>query len=617
VFANMALSKKAFGGGLWVGMAHLLGGWISTALAAPDIRVQAPHALRPGVAAVLQLQGSSLSGTRALWTSWTGVMDRQDGEGWDCRDDGVKVPVFVPAHLPPGIEAVRVLTTNGVSNLAWIWIDGLREAKLADDGARKRESAPLLHPPVAVHDTFVEGAVRQYSIRMNGGQRMGIEVVAQRMGSPSDPVLRVLNERGDECAYINDTPGLGSDCALEFEAPATGTYRIEVRDGEYAGGGNLTFRLRLGAFPVGVLAFPPVFGLAPGVGLGRLRLEWTSASPGREGVGEGEEKRSLADGPAMLRWAGLGGDGMGMCTPRLKVLDTWAPLEREPNNSIDGANEVGSMESSHDSRNARWDFKSSDGGRRSVGAGTGDSTEQASPFSFVGRVQVGRFDHASDVDFYHMTVQTTGWWRVAVQSRNLGLAADPRIRLMGTGNKVLASAAGGDPDPVLFHHFESPGDYWISLDEAGGRYGPARGYVLEIEPGALASRVSTEVERIQVPIGGKQTLPLKIEPRGYDGPLRVEMEGMPAGFEIENPEIEGRKKEWTLQLRCRSEVVAGTAASVRFRVRGKGDADGNQTEVDLGPARRKAFPRMLALPPGFVEGIWVAAVPQENSATSK
>ena len=546
--------------------------------AAPEIRVHAPRALRPGVAAVLQLKGTSLAGTRALWTSWGGVIERRDGEGWECDADRVRVPVFVPGQVPAGIEAVRLLGTNGVSNLAWVWVDGLREESVSEDPTDKGASAPLLRPPCAIQGTFAEGGVRRYALLLNRGQRIGIEVVAQRMGSPSDPVLRVLNERGEECAYLNDTPGLGSDGALEFEAPATGEYRIEVRESEYAGGENLPFRLRVGAGPVGAVAFPAAVGAASGGGFGGLQVDWASVSASTgKGVGEVVALGASGEATPLARWVPVDRPGEFACTPRLKVLERWVGLEVEPN----------------------------------------DSEETATPMGVSGQFRAGRFDRAADVDYFRITVSTSGWWRVSVQSRTLGLAADPRIRLIGAGNKVLARAAGGNPDPMLFHRFETGGDYWVAVDEMGGRDGFARGYVLEATPDVVPSWVSTDVDRVSVPAGGKQTILLKIEPRGYDGPLRIEAEGLPEGVEMENPDIEGRKKEWALSLRSLTGSAVGASAPVRFRVKAKADGFRAATEVDLGPARRKAFPRMVAFPPGFLETLWVAVVPEESPAISK
>lgn len=537
--------------------------------APPEITVRSPHALRPDAAAMLVVKGKGLASARALWTSWGGTRDRNDAEGWQCLEESARIPVFIPASHPAGLEAIRILGTNGVSNLAWILVDGLPiDPALQGKAPTSRDAARLLHPPVAVDGVCAESGSRYYRLRMEQGQQVSLEVVAQRMGFPVDPVLRVLDADGAELAYVHDTPGLGADAALAFQAPTTGDFVVEVRDGEFAGGAAQRYRLRVGAFAVGVLPDRPALGATPGADRQESEIPWESSVAGWSGMARA---RGIAASSVTTRFARLrlaGRTGSDALMPRLAWMEGRVETEQEPNNTAASATVVA-----------------------------------------AGGTMSGGFQAAGDEDWFRFSVRTSGWWRIQARSRSLGWAGDPQLRLADADGKPLASAMGGDPDPSIFRRLAGPAAYLVSVTEAARRQGPGRGYLLEVEPSAAAFRISTEIERMHIPVGGKQGLKLKIESRGYDGPIRIEAENLPAGFELENPQIEDRKKEWELGIRCRADVTPGGATLVRFRARPTGSDGGEGTAwLDLGPAQRKAFPRMLSMPPGFMDGVWVAAI---------
>jgi len=553
----------------------LLAVWFGLASAAtqagpPDIALVSPRALRPGSAAVLVLKGKELAGTRTLWTSWAGRLDRNDAEGWECLDDSLKIPVFVPASHPAGIEGIRILGTNGVSNLAWVLVDGLRSESLQAGSAPDR-SPPVLKPPVAVDGVMLEAGVRVFRLPLNRGQRISLEVVAQRWGSPTDPVLRVLDAAGNERVYANDTPGLGSDVALEFQAPDSGDYRVELRDAEYLGGPAQAFRLRVGSFPVGALAAEPVVGIVPDSNRQPSEVGWVSTVSSQSGWARARVASTAAGEIGWARLELTGSHRREVLMPRTEAVPGRVAAESEPNDRLESATVL-------------------------------DSPGLA----------VGQFNTATDQDWYRFSVSTAGWWRIQARSRSLGRTSDPQLRLVRADGSVVASATAGDPDPAIFHRFETPGPYWISISDAGRRHGPGREYVLELDSQAGAFRTSTETERVHVPVGGKQTLKIKVEPRGYDGTIRIEAEGLPAGFEMENPVVEARKKEWDLVIRCRAEVDVGQATPVRFRARATAEGGGGTAGLEVTPAQRKAFPRMLWVPPGLIDNVWVGAVPAEK-----
>src|SRR5205085_988006 len=110
------------------------------------------------------------------------------------------------------------------------------------------QQAQSVSPPVAIDGVCEPLASTFFRITLKKSERLSIEVVAQRLGSRMDPLIRVLDASGQELAYCDDTPGIGSDCRLVFVAPVGGDYLLALRDANYEGGPQHRFRLRLGDF---------------------------------------------------------------------------------------------------------------------------------------------------------------------------------------------------------------------------------------------------------------------------------------------------------------------------------------------------------------------------------
>ena len=81
-------------------------------------------------------------------------------------------------------------------------------------------------------------------------------MVAQRLGSACDPILRLLDPQGVELVASDDEPGTGGDSRLSYRFEQDGKYTLEVRDVNHQGGGSHFYRLRIGNFPLATVAFP-------------------------------------------------------------------------------------------------------------------------------------------------------------------------------------------------------------------------------------------------------------------------------------------------------------------------------------------------------------------------
>ena len=160
--------------------------------------------------------------------------------------------------MPVGIGAVRLSTASGVSSLQLFMIDDLPTDLDAGKNTANvtLAAAQPLRAGVAVDGNCEPLAARYFRLSGKKGERVSIEIVAQRLGSKLDPIVRLLDSTGRELAFCDDTPGLGSDCRFGYTFPADGECLIELRDANYDGGADYRYRLRVGDFPLATNLFP-------------------------------------------------------------------------------------------------------------------------------------------------------------------------------------------------------------------------------------------------------------------------------------------------------------------------------------------------------------------------
>lgn len=200
-----------------------------------------PPVFKPGAETELSVPAGGGKAV-GLWTSFSAEVAPTAG-GFRVR---------VPSTMPAGVGAVRVFTASGGASLQWVMIDDLATAPPPADGR--------LSLPCSVEGTTSALGVTSYRFDGHKGQRVAVEVVANRLGSRLDPVVRLLDAAGRELAYADDTPAIAPDCALACALPADGEYRVELRDVNYDGGSEYRYRLRVGDFPFAQPAFPHARG---------------------------------------------------------------------------------------------------------------------------------------------------------------------------------------------------------------------------------------------------------------------------------------------------------------------------------------------------------------------
>ncbi|MDA1162592.1 MAG: hypothetical protein O3B13_05795 [Planctomycetota bacterium] len=92
---------------------------------------------------------------------------------------------------------------------------------------------------------LAEGEQDRYQLTVAAGAKLRFEVFADRLGSPMDAVLQILNEQGGQLA-INDDAGGTADPTLDYTVPANTTAVIvAVKEANGIGSPNNVYRIKV------------------------------------------------------------------------------------------------------------------------------------------------------------------------------------------------------------------------------------------------------------------------------------------------------------------------------------------------------------------------------------
>jgi hypothetical protein len=481
--------------------------------AQPAIRNLDVHGLQAGGKTTLVIDGDELGKTPRLLLPFAVKQERKPG-GTDKR---AVFEVAVGA-VEPGYYSLRVQTAGGVSLPVTIAVDRLPQRPLA-------ASTEAL--PVALHGRVNGSTVAQTRFVGKAGQKIMVEVEAERMGGKLRPVVHLVGPRRQQVAWAWPTPALFGDARLQATLPVDGDYTLTVHDSEYAGQDPGFFRLKVGQWSFVDQVFPPV------VGKGTHTVELLGpAAPAQVKVA------ATRPGAAVpLAWP-TPGDGSG---PRpFVVVGLGKELLEQPS--------------------------------------AGKAQELP-----AGRVGVsGRLLTAFEEDRYRIPVKPGGKLRLEVFAERHGSPLDVALVVHNDKGDVLARAedAPGTLDPQL-EYTVPPGvtALVVAVVDAQGRSGPRGVYRLVVEPQPPAAteadfRLYTPSQQIALPQGGSSVLPVLIERHGYAGRVVLAAEGLPAGVQLEGAEIPAGA-EGTL-VTIRRGTASGDAVFTHWRGRSDG---GEEREV--------------------------------------
>lgn len=543
---------------------------------APAIVSTSPQAVQPGKTTDVTIRGSNLAGATQLWTSFASkasLAPNVKNNGKNAAS--VVYRISVPANVVPGIHAIRIATPNGVSALKLFVVDDLSSVA-QKNGNTSVTAAQTVKIPAAIDGTVAALTRNYYRFHAKAGQRISFEVLARRIGSPLDPMIRIfaITEFGpSELKYSDDALGLTGDSQFSHRFTKTGDYLVEVRDIRYQGGGNHRYRLRIGDFPCVTAAYPM------GVERGSQATVAFAGSDVNDVVpvklqAPGSQTATAVPVAAKRK----GGTSSGLAWVSLSLPEGDEYLEQEPNNDSKQANAVR-----------------------------------------LGTHLNGRFQSAGDVDRYSFTAKKGQRYTFAAVTRSQGSPTDLVLRLENEkGGRIAEAEDSGMRDGALSYTFPADGKYVLAVEDLHRRGGMPFVYRVKVTPAQAGFELTATADHINVPAGGVAAIVVKSTRRGYNGPIALKVEGLPAGVTSVPTVIGPGRNSVILTLTGTAAAKRGSLSNVRIVGTGTVGKTTLTVDADASAALSAASSGMLwppkMLTSSFAVGVAGPAVMQSSVA---
>lgn len=386
------------------------------------------------------------------------------------------------AHVIPGLYQLRVVTEGGVSLPVIIAVDRLPQRPLA---------AVIERLPVSLHGAVGGSAVVETTFAGQAGQKVSLEVDAQRMGSKLRPIVHLYNSKRRQLGWSWGAPALSGDARLDVTLPADGSYTIAIHDAEYSPPGPGFFRLRVGQYSYVDQVFPPV--VAKGQPQG---VEFLGLSP----APRANLPAQATPGVTALSWPG---DGFWSGPRPFVSVSSHAELIEQP-------------------------------------AATGVQELPTGPVGVSGRLLV-----PYEEDRYKVPVVPGSKLRLEVFAERYGSPIDVAVVVRNEAGDALARGedGAGMVDPVLEFTVPDKMNYVVvGVIDTLGRGGPRGVYRLAIDPQTPGSprhdfKLSTAAQRMSLAAGARWVIPVLLDRRGYLGGIELAASSLPAGVRVDGAMI--------------------------------------------------------------------------------
>jgi hypothetical protein len=503
---------------------------VTPAPQAPTLTTPANLGAKKGETIELTLTGANLSDPVSVVMSCPGkiTIPTDNKNGTDPAK--LRVKVELPPDCPIGLHTIRVATRRGISNFRPFVVDELPVVASVGNN-RTKETAQVVSLPAVITGRCDAEARDFFKVKVLAGQNLTVEILARRLGSQLDPILLLHDVKTNRALlelYVDDTPGLQSDCRIVHTFKEAGEYLVEVRDSTYRGGGDFFYRLRIGEFPGVTTAFPLAIQRGQTANIG-------FAGPGAADIPTVSVKAPTDQAIAAVYAAPKRPSGVsGWPVPVL--LSDWPELvEQEPN----------------------------------------DEPMKANKLPVPGGISA-RFDKPKDVDHFAIVGKKGQKLVAAAQTFEINSPSEVLIRVLDAkGSEIARSNPALQAARVEFTP-AADGEYVLACEHLNYLAGPNEIYHLTVQPVTPDFDILLALDRYEASAGdGTAVMATVNRLNGYNGPVELSIVGDPAlsgsvtlpaaaAFAFVPLLIKDETKAGAYSFRVQGKVVSDGKPIVRF-----------------------------------------------------
>ncbi|WP_339733857.1 PPC domain-containing protein [uncultured Gimesia sp.] len=226
-----------------------------------DLRRIQPFTAPAGKTVELTISGSHLDNASELRFTHPGitakpVMLPADDFHPQARIQGSKFTATVSPDVPPGIYEARVVSYLGLSTARPFVVAAADSREVLETGSHAtRETAMPVEVNSVITGDVPSRGIDWYQFNAKAGERVLVELTAERIDSRLDGQIVVYNSEGREISRNRDW--YGRDPFLEVHPEQDGTFFLAISDILYRGGSEHFYRLSISDKPHIDFIFPP------------------------------------------------------------------------------------------------------------------------------------------------------------------------------------------------------------------------------------------------------------------------------------------------------------------------------------------------------------------------
>ncbi len=439
-----------------------------------------------------------------------------------------RVKAQVPKDVVPGQWWLRVYNAEGASRLFPFFVGALPELSEVEPNNFASSPQKLTGNSVVTGALSKAGDVDVYSIEARKGETLVATMNANRIGSPMDGVLQLLDSRG--VVITQNDESYGFDPQIVFKVPADGTYLVRAfafpaapnSSIRFGGAANYVYRLKVTTDEVIDHTMPLVTeaGKTPEVGLFGWNLKTKRTS------------LKTTENPSRTRAVSANGATFG-----LKTVHHPCFVESKDGESL------------------------------------------RPPFTVSGRIV-----EQGEADIFRVSAKK-GSLNFTVAARSLFSPLDPVLRVLDADGKLVKEhddVSRSDQDVRTSIRLKADGEYTVEVRDRFGHGGPRYAYALTCTPPTPDFLPSVAKDQFSVATGKDIEIDVKVELQsGFAELISFEVEGLPDGVTVEPTKFEPKKGEKSKVVKLKLKSVRDKPYGGPFRIR---CLSGTTERVAVGPS---------------------------------